>query len=180
MNLYNNDNEYHLISMFQCNKSSKNDIFHVLMNPYLTLLYNRCVYKISDKSSAEDLVQEILIRVYKALPKYRHEAMFKTWLFTITDNVCYSFLRCNYKYKNNVVVMTVLDNLMAVTNNNIDLEIDFNKTISSLSIKEQEIIKLRFYKELSLDEISNILRITMSACKMRLYRALQSLSILIL
>ena len=76
--------------------------------------------------------------------------------------------------------MTVLDNLMAVTNNNIDLEIDFNKTISSLSIKEQEIIKLRFYKELSLDEISNILRITMSACKMRLYRALQSLSILIL
>ena len=63
MNLYNNDNEYHLISMFQCNKSSKNDIFHVLMNPYLTLLYNRCVYKISDKSSAEDLVQGVIISI---------------------------------------------------------------------------------------------------------------------
>ncbi|PSU62997.1 hypothetical protein CTM79_20980, partial [Photobacterium phosphoreum] len=52
--------------------------------------------------------------------------------------------------------------------------------IPSLSINEQEIIKLRFYKDLSLDEISHILRITMSACKMRLYRALQSLSLLII
>ncbi|PSU16583.1 RNA polymerase sigma factor, partial [Photobacterium kishitanii] len=62
----------------------------------------------------------------------------------------------------------------------VNLEIDFNKIIPRLSINEQEIINLRFYKDFSLNEISNILQITISACKMRLYRALQSLSILII
>ncbi len=182
MNVHNNDQgkEYHLISMFQSDETARNERFQMLMQPYLLLLHNRCVYKIRDKTSADDLVQEVLIRVYKALPAYRPEALFKTWLIKITDNVCYSFLNSDSRYKKNIVTMTILDNLISTNNNNVDLEIDFNKMIPSLSINEQEIIKLRFYKDLSLDEISHILRITMSACKMRLYRALQSLSLLII
>ncbi len=182
MDLYYKENaqEYSLISHFQSDITSKNETFHLLMKPYLPILFNRCVYKVSDRTAAEDLVQDILIRVYNALPKYRHDALFKTWLFTITDNVCYSFLSRNYIYKSRVVTFIVLDNIKTVNDSNIDLEIDCKKIISSLSINEQEIIKLRFYKDLSLDEISNILRITISACKMRLYRALQSLSLLII
>ncbi|OBU16205.1 hypothetical protein AYY19_03300 [Photobacterium aquimaris] len=182
MNEYDNDHgkECHLISMFQSNEKERNEWFHLLMQPYLALLHNRCVYKIRDKTSAEDLVQEILIRVYKALPTYRHEALFKTWIFKITDNVCYSFLSCHYKYKTDIVTMTVLEYLTQVNNHNIDLEITFNQAMPALSKNEQEIIKLRFYKDFSLSEISHILQITISACKMRLYRALQSLSLLII
>ncbi|PSV11605.1 RNA polymerase sigma factor [Photobacterium kishitanii] len=170
--------ECNLIAGFQCNCRSKNEVFHRLMQPYLTLLYKRCVYKIKDRTAAEDLVQDILIKVYKALPTYRHDALFKMWLYKITDNVCYTFL--SRKYNHNIITLTVMDNLAVVNDRNVNLEIDFNKIIPRLSINEQEIINLRFYKDFSLNEISNILQITISACKMRLYRALQSLSILII
>lgn len=76
--------------------------------------------------------------------------------------------------------MNILEHLTQVNNNNIDLEITFNQAIPSLSKNEQEIINLRFYKDFSLSEISHILQITISACKMRIYRALQSLSLLII
>ncbi|PTB31105.1 RNA polymerase sigma factor [Photobacterium phosphoreum] len=180
MNIYdeNQCKECHLISVFQCDHHDKNEVFHQIMQPYLTLLYKRCIYKIKDRIAAEDLVQDILIRVYKALPSYRHDDLFKTWLYTITDNVCYTYLK--RKYNNNMVAVKTLDNLVVVNESNLNLEIDFNKIIPRLSENEQEIIKLRFYNDLSLDEISHILRITMSACKMRLYRALQSLSLLII
>ena len=180
MSLYDEDKikECNLISVFQCDCSNKNEVFHRLMQPYLTLLYKRCMYKIKDRTAAEDLVQDILIRVYKALPTYRHDALFKAWLYTVTDNVCYTYLK--RKYNNNMVTVKTLDNLRVVNDSNLNLEIDFNKMIPRLSDNEQEIIKLRFYKDFSLSEISHILQITISACKMRLYRALQSLSMLII
>lgn len=180
MNLYdeNQSKECHLISVFQSDHHDKNEVFHQIMQPYLTLLYKRCIYKIKDRTAAEDLVQDILIRVYKALPLYRHDDLFKTWLYTITDNVCYTYLK--RKYNNNMVTVKTLDNLRVVNDSNLNLEIDFNKIIPRLSESEQEIIKLRFYKDFSLSEISHILQITISACKMRLYRALQSLSMLII
>ncbi|WP_369686187.1 RNA polymerase sigma factor [Photobacterium kishitanii] len=73
-----------------------------------------------------------------------------------------------------------MDNLAVVNDHNVNLEIDFNKIIPRLSINEQEIINLRFYKDFSLNEISNILQLRLVLVKMRLYRALQSLRILII
>ncbi|SMY34833.1 RNA polymerase sigma factor [Photobacterium andalusiense] len=180
MNVYDNDHgkECHLISVFQCDQHDKNEVFHLIIQPYLSLLYKRCFYKTKDRIAAEDLVQDVLIRVYKALPVYRHDALFKTWLYTITDNVCYTYLK--HKCNNNMVAVKTLDNLIVVNDGDLNLEIDFNKIIPRLSGNEQEIIQLRFYKDFSLSEISHILQITISACKMRLYRALQSLSLLII
>ncbi|PSU19400.1 RNA polymerase sigma factor, partial [Photobacterium kishitanii] len=118
MSLYDEDKikECNLIAGFQCDCRSKNEVFHRLMQPYLTLLYKRCVYKIKDRTAAEDLVQDILIKVYKALPTYRHDALFKTWLYKITDNVCYTFL--SRKYNHNIITLTVMDNLAVVNDRN--------------------------------------------------------------
>ena len=49
---------------------------------------NYCHRFCGDRALAEDLAQEVFLRMYRAAPKYRPKARFATWLFTIATNVC--------------------------------------------------------------------------------------------
>ena len=48
---------------------------------------------IGDAATAEDLAQEVFLNIFRAAPKYKPTAAFRTWLFRITRNVCYNELR---------------------------------------------------------------------------------------
>jgi RNA polymerase sigma-70 factor (ECF subfamily) len=50
-------------------------------------------------SDASDLAQEVFIRVYQALPRFRGEASFNTWLYRITANLCRDELRRQKRHK---------------------------------------------------------------------------------
>lgn len=177
MNILNNGllNESDLICFFQKNRIKRNEIFSLLIKPYWSSLYSRCMYRINDRSSIDDVVQDVLLRIYQALPKYFHKGMFKNWIYTIADNVCYSHLAKKMKYNKKNISINNIELVSHYSLVNIDDKIDMDILLDELSYSEQEIIDLRFYQDLTLLEISDILCITISACKMRLYRALKLL-----
>lgn len=133
------------------------------------------MYRINDRSSIDDVFQDVLLRIYQALPKYFHKGMFKTWIYTIADNVCYSHLAKKMRYNKKNISINNIELVSHYSLVNIDDKIDMDILLDELSYSEQEIIDLRFYQGLTLLEISDILCITISACKMRLYRALKLL-----
>lgn len=177
MNVLNNGllNESDLVYIFKNNTLKRNEIFSLLMKPYWSSLYSRCMYRINDSDSLDDVVQDVLLRIYQALPKYCHQGVFRTWIYTIADNVCYSHLAKKNKYYKKNVSINNIEPISDYNQVNIDDKIDMDILLDELSYNEQEIIDLRFYQDLTLLEISDVLCITISACKMRLYRALKLL-----
>src|ERR1044071_6141775 len=67
--------------------------FEELVEKYKQPVFNFIYRTIPDAAEAEDLAQTVFVQVYKAAAKYRVEAKFTTWLFTIARNLCLNELR---------------------------------------------------------------------------------------
>lgn len=66
--------------------------FETLMNRHAGLVYNLALRLLRDAHDAEDLAQEAFVRAWRALPQYRADAQFSTWLYRIVTNLCYDRL----------------------------------------------------------------------------------------
>ena len=67
--------------------------FELLLRKYRTPLVNFLYRMVRDRASAEDLAQEVFLRVYRARKKYAPNAKFTTWLFRIATNLALNTLR---------------------------------------------------------------------------------------
>ena len=74
-------------------KNGDQRAFQQLFDKYKKRVINYCYRYCGHRPVAEDLSQEIFIRVYKAAPSYRPKARFSTWLFKIATNVCLNEIR---------------------------------------------------------------------------------------
>ncbi len=84
-------------------KSQKGDLsaFEELIAAYQQKIYNLVFRYIGNYHDASDMTQEVIIRIYKALPGFRGEASFSTWMYHIVSNVCYDELRRRSKHPQN-------------------------------------------------------------------------------
>lgn len=69
-------------------QSGGDDAFRELVDSYKKLVYGVILRTVADPSRADDLAQEVFLRVYRGLPAFRGESSIATWLFRITRNVC--------------------------------------------------------------------------------------------
>jgi RNA polymerase sigma-70 factor (ECF subfamily) len=63
--------------------------FEVLIERYKNRVFGLIVRTITDRQRADDLAQEVFLRVYRGLPYFRGEARFSTWLYRIVANLCH-------------------------------------------------------------------------------------------
>ncbi|NNJ92772.1 MAG: RNA polymerase sigma factor [Gammaproteobacteria bacterium] len=141
-------------------------------------LYRRCLQRLGQAADVEDVIQEVNFSVYRYAATFRQESTFKTWLTRIADNQCNSYSRRQEKY----YVVEHLSDLIVlyeysvcrVTHDigSIELKDDIASLMAVLSLSQKEILFLRYWEELSVQEISQILGIGLSAVKMRIKRAI--------
>jgi len=158
--------------------------FSFFVDKYQGPIYN-LVYRLTgSKQDAEDLAQETFIKAYKSLNKFQIKRKFFSWLYTIAINLT----RNHLKKKKPLIVENVeelkSDNRQTDKNNP---EINLIKheqaqalasSIQKLPIALREAIILRYYFYLPFEEIARILCISLSGAKMRVYRGLEKLEIL--
>src|SRR3954467_15300378 len=73
--------------------------FEDLVEKYKQPVFNTIYRTLPDAAEAEDLAQTVFIQVYKAADRYRVEAKFSTWLFTIARNLCLNELRRRSRHR---------------------------------------------------------------------------------
>jgi RNA polymerase sigma-70 factor (ECF subfamily) len=66
--------------------------FEMLVSNHASYVYNVALRILGNTEEAEDLAQEAFVRAWKALPRFRVEARFRTWLYRIVTNLCYDKL----------------------------------------------------------------------------------------
>ena len=123
-------------------------------------------------SDAIDIVQE---GAYKAISKsssLKDVNYVDTWIYRIMINESINFLNKNKKHFDNI------DNINLSTDDKYE-NIDLKTAINSLEEPEKSIIILKFFDELKLTEISDILDINLNTTKSKLYRGLKKLRLLI-
>ena len=145
----------------------------ILLKRYENELFNRCRYRLGNTQDAEDAIQETLFRAYRAIHGFEGKSSFRTWLYTIADNQCNTLASRRMRYTLSEHVSALIEIHECSTRYHEELEdtAQVNLTLDNMSAKTKQVLKMRYYLELSLEEIAHNLGIGLSAAKMRLYRA---------
>ena len=168
-------------------KAGDDESFELLLRRYRTPLVNFLHRMVRDAATAEDLAQEVFLRVYRARKKYEPSAKFTTWLFRIATNLALNSLR-DGRYRQLEIsadetrederpVLSVPDQRPSAVERMMEQDrAEFiRRAIQTLPEKQRVAVLLHKYHELDYDEIAGILECSESALKSLLFRAYETL-----
>ncbi|GGD03077.1 RNA polymerase sigma factor SigX [Halopseudomonas salina] len=160
------------------------ELFHTtvayeeLMRRYQRTLFNVCARYLGNERDADDVCQEVMLKVLHGLRQFEGKAKFKTWLYSITYNECIT------QYRKEKRKRRLLDALSLDPQEEESPELDAVQVTDRISLDrwlvhvnqvDREILVLRFVAELEFQDIADIMRMGLSATKMRYKRALEKL-----
>jgi len=158
-------------------KSGDDSAFSQLVKPYIVISKKTAYLLLYDYEMAEDAVQEALFQAYQSIQRYDFQkALFKTWFNRIVVNCSLKLLRkkkySSYFLKESKCVDTNTPEKKWIQ----DEETNFiYHCVNQLSIKLKTVIILHYFQELTVKEISQILKISEGTVKTRLYKARKKL-----
>jgi RNA polymerase sigma-70 factor (ECF subfamily) len=146
-----------------------------LMDRYGTELLRLAFSYVKRREVAEDITQEVFIKCFEKLSSFRGESSYKTWLYRITINRCKDVLR-TWAFKNLIFIDSPYKNQADISHGEAQfLQKEENQAVAnaifSLPVKYREVIILRYYEDLSLQGISDLLDMNPNTLKSRILRA---------
>ena len=152
-----------------------------IVNRYRVRLYNFVFRFVSDRETAEDIVQETFLRAFRKRKEYRAIANFSTWLFTIAGNLAKSELRRRKRWRlfslhrddESDTGLALPDETYrpdTITESSI-ADVHIQEAISSLPANYRQVILLRDVEGMSYQEISEIVSCPVGTVKSRVNRA---------
>ncbi|MDP6778117.1 MAG: sigma-70 family RNA polymerase sigma factor [Candidatus Latescibacteria bacterium] len=152
-----------------------------IVNRYRVRLYNFVFRFVSDRETAEDIVQETFLRAFRKRKEYRAIANFSTWLFTIAGNLAKSELRRRKRWRlfslhrddESDTGLDLPDETYrpdTITESSI-ADVHIQEAISSLPANYRQVILLRDVEGMSYQEISEIVSCPVGTVKSRVNRA---------
>jgi len=155
-----------------------------LMRRYKKSVYHTLLKMVHNSDDAEDLTIEAFAKAFRNLPKFKKEYTFSTWLFRIATNNCIDFIR-----KKRLETMSINNSInsdngdtlsIEIRDENLDPQEETIKTqkielvrdiVMQLPPKYQKLVELRYFEELSYEEIAQELDAPLGTVKAQLHRA---------
>tara|TARA_B100001287_G_C22685354_1_gene533049 strand:- start:5662 stop:6273 length:612 start_codon:yes stop_codon:yes gene_type:complete len=166
------------------NPAAYSELLRLYRDPIYFMLYE----KLNDQELAKDLTIESIGKAFKKLHLYTEKFAFSTWLYTIARNHTIDYLR-----KNKLPTVSIEKMLVGIDGKktNFDIKSDdlqpdlflekkqriaiLRHIVENLKPKYRDLVKLRYFKEMSYEEISEELRMPLGTVKALLYRSREQL-----
>ena len=153
------------------------EAFEELVRRHQHQVYGLAMKLTGDRHLAADVAQEALIRAWKALPTFRGEAAFGTWLHRITVNVAWTLRRRNQRHRG--VELELAEPRLEAdqighperAGETSDLRKRLDRALARLTPSARQVVILKDVQGWSHAEIAESLGITVTAAKVRLHRA---------
>ena len=168
-----NSHDLELVELFQKGDETS---FNELVARYQEKVYWIAYRFVNDHDQADDIVQEVFVKVYSSLKDFRGDSGVYTWLYRITVNVALNTLR-----KRRVRDFIRIDELFEITgdeNERPDALLEKNEqqqlieeAIAKLPEKQKAVFILRYHEELPYEEISAILKTSVGGLKANYFHA---------
>lgn len=162
------------------------ETFRLLVEKYQRLVFNACFHLIRQQEDAEDIAQDVFIEIYESIHLFRNESKLSTWLYRIAINKSLNHIR-KYKWKSTV---QSIENFFLSGDKNTKLEIEdqnaldapgtldykertrvLKNAIDSLPENQKIAFTLCKYDDLSYQEISEVMNLSLSSVESLIHRA---------
>src|SRR5512146_1135174 len=174
------DTEEHLI---QRARKGDQEAFAELVTEHQRYIYNLALRVLKNEEEALDLAQETFVRAWTALPNFRGQSQFRTWLYRIASNLCYNRLpnlRRALSELGDDVISEIPETDPAFDNpahglESRELRSYLHQAIAELDENYRLLVSLRYQDELSYEEIAATLNLPLGTVKTGLFRAKEQL-----
>jgi RNA polymerase sigma factor (sigma-70 family) len=148
------------------------DSFATVLEPLLSPAYRLAAVMLSDRSAAEDAVQEAAVKAWRNLGRLRgEEGSLRAWFLSIVANECRMTRRRRWW---SVVRMADLES-ERTDDPGQEVSTDLRRAVGKLSLNDRLPLVLYFYLDMPLDEVARTLNVSPAAAKSRIYRAARKL-----
>ena len=147
--------------------------FRIILNAYETPVYNYVLRMVGDRALAEDLSQEIFLRIYQGLPGFSLRCRFTTWLFQVAKNRVLDELRARERKPQSALTLDDLPPLEVVDAppERVEMIDGVWRAVAALNPDLKMALLLRDVVGLSYTEIADTLEITLATVKWRIFKA---------
>jgi RNA polymerase sigma-70 factor (ECF subfamily) len=157
-------------------------VFQRIYENYHQDLFQFLFYMVKNKETAEDLVQEVYIRVYKSYQRFEGKSSEKTWLYSIARNAAIDHFRKQKSWKQRLLENFDWDKQQVKDDSPIPEEIALQKeqiqwlykSLDQCTMDQKSVIILRYIQSLSISETAEVLGWTESKVKTTQHRALKA------
>ena len=165
------NNEQELI---RCAQRGDGEAFRQLVEAYQTQVY-RLALRMCGESAADDVTQEAFLAAWRALPDFRGDCRFSTWLYRLTTNAGIDWLRREKRYRStdDVTELELPDDAPSPQEQAEQAETQsaVRRALSRLSEEHRQVLLLRYMQEMDYGEIAAALDVSEGTVKSRINRA---------
>ena len=150
-------------------------------------IYNLSLRMLQDPDEAAEATQEVFLSAFRSIRRFRHKAKFSTWLYRIACNHCLSRLRqrppgVQYSLDDSSPENPIHRSLPVHDSHEREVLTEEKRkqvhlALNHLSPDQKAVVELRFFQELTLEEIAEIVQLPLGTIKSRLYSGLELLKI---
>jgi RNA polymerase sigma-70 factor (ECF subfamily) len=133
--------------------------------------YKLAISYVKTETNALDMMGEATYQAFVSLPRVREQQYLKTWFYRILINICKNFLK---KSRNLVYGDEILDQMSSKSEAHEEW-LDLHNAVRDLPPKYREVIQLKYFNQLSIEEISNVLHRNPNTIKSLLRRGIAKL-----
>jgi RNA polymerase sigma-70 factor (ECF subfamily) len=160
----------------------KTELFGLLYDRYADKVFRKCISFVQDRDIAQDMVQDVLLKVFTQLSKFKGNSRFSTWLYAITYNYCVEYYRRSNRYPS-----ADIDEGPDIAEPDDQAEKDLlglraeklHKAMSLIAPEDKAILLMKYQDDTSIKDLTEHLDASESAVKMRLARARERVRALI-
>lgn len=147
--------------------------YNSCVDKYLKMVYRISFHYFGNREDAEDVSQDVFLKLYSHNTKFESEEELKAWLIRVTTNTCHSYFRNPFRKRKTEIDEKEIENIVGSSSS--EQEIINRKVVMdavmSLPERYRIVVYLYYYEEYSICQISNTLNIKETTIQTRLSRA---------
>ncbi|UII24213.1 RNA polymerase sigma factor [Fulvivirga ligni] len=158
---------------------SRNFGFNLLVRKYQEKIYWHIRKMVIDHDDADDLVQDVFIKVYKNIDKFRADAQLYTWIYRIATNECLAFL--NKKKRKFLLPIGDVEGELTAKLESSDyisgdeIQLKLQKALLKLPDKQRIVFNMKYYDEMKYEQIAEITDTSVGALKASYHHAVKKI-----
>ena len=161
------------------NEATCSYAFNLLIRKYQKKIYRHVRRIVIDHDDANDVVQNVFIKVWKGLGNFRADSKLFTWLYKIATNEALTFL--NQKRTVFFIPVADVENQLSYSLEYDDsfrgdeIQLKLQKAVLTLPAKQRVVFNMRYYDEMKYEEMSEILNTSVGALKASYHHAVKKI-----
>lgn len=161
-------------------EADKEPAYRELLSLYKERLYWHIRKIVLNHDDADDVLQNTFIKVFQNIPSFKAQSKLYTWMYRIATNEALSFLQKKAKQNNNTLEQ---EKALALKNLETDvyfegdeIQLKLQKAIATLPEKQQLVFNMKYFDEITYEELSEILETSVGALKSSYHIAVKKIT----